>query len=276
MSSRLIGTALAACLFTTTAAYATSSTPWTFATPPRGSHQRQLYRPLVRYLAQVTGHPVRFVGTHSWMVYSVNQAQGRYTFVFDGPTFTAWRDEHLHYRPLVRLSGPMAFDIVTTNPKIQTLRQLDGRVVCANALPNLATMVLMRHVSNIDGPYLLPQHGIAGDYRGIMTHTCVATILPAAFMASVGSSRFAHTIYTSRPYRNLALSTSPRVPAGLRRRIRDALLGPRGLQILRQLYPRQPNVRFRYATVANYAPYAAALDHLAGFQDMIPKKDRSF
>lgn len=275
MLSRLIGTVLAVCLLTTTAAYAASSASWTFASPPRGSHQRRLYHPLVRYLAQVTGHPIRFVGTRSWMVYSVDQAQGRYTFVFDGPTFTGWRDTHLYYRPLVRLSGPLAFDIVTINPKIQRLQQLDGRVVCAAALPNLATMVLMRHLSNINEPYLLRQHGIIGDYRGVITHACTATIVPALFMAGRATSRSVHVLYTSRPYRNLALSVSPQVPAGLRERIRAALLSAKGLQVLRHMYPRQPHMRFRPASVADYAPYAAALDHLPSFQYMIPQQVRS-
>ena len=250
---------------------------WTFSTPPRGPHQRQLYRPLVRYLTQVTGHPIRFVGTDSWMVYSVDQARGRYTIIFDGPTFTAWRDQHLHYHPVVRLKGSLAFGVVTTDPTIHTMRQLDGRPVCANALPNLATMVLMHHMLGVARPYLVPQNGIGGDYHGLLAGTCVATVLPIAFLAHhpAAARTKIHVLYQSRAYRNLALSVSPAVPAAMRRRIRVALLSPQGLKILRQVYPGQPHVRFRATSAADYIPYESALDHLASYQYMIPAKYRS-
>ena len=250
---------------------------WTFSTPPRGPHQRQLYRPLVRYLAKVTGHPIRFVGTDSWMVYSVNQARGRYTLIFDGPTFTGWRDQHLHYRPLVRLGGHLTFDVVTTDPTIHTMHQLDGRPVCANALPNLATMVLMRHMLGVARPYLVPRNGIGGDYRGLFGGTCVDTVLPAAFLTHHSAPAHAkiHVLYQSRAYRNLALSVSPAVSATMRHRIRAALLSPRGTKVLRQVYPGQSHVRFRATSAADYILYESALDHLASYQYMIPAKYRS-
>ena len=260
-----------------TVSHAQSQAVWTFSTPPRGSHQRRLYRPLVRYLAQVTGHPIRFVGTHSWMVYSVNQARGRYTLIFDGPTFTGWRDQHLHYRPVARLGGYLTFDVVTTDPAIRRLHQLDGEPVCANALPNLATMVLMRRTSGVARPYLLPQNGIGGDYRGLLAGTCVATVLPAAFLAHHLAPARAkiHVLYQSRAYRNLALSVSPDVPATMRQRIRAALLSSQGQKVLRQIYPRQPHMQFRPASAVDYAVYGAALDHLTSYQSMIPRRDRS-
>ena len=263
--------------FVPTVCHAQSPAVWTFSTPPRGSHQRRLYSPLVRYLAQVTGHPIRFVGTDSWMVYSVNQARGRYTLIFDGPTFTGWRDQHLHYRPLVRLGGYLTFDVVTTDPAIRRLHQLDGEPVCANALPNLATMVLMHKMLGIARPYLVPQSGIGGDYRGLLAGTCVATVLPIAFLAHhpAAARTKIHVLYQSRAYRNLALSVSPAVPAAMRRRIRAALLSPQGLKVLRQVYPGQPHVRFRATSAADYIPYEGALDHLASYQYMIPAKYRS-
>ncbi len=257
------------------ASYARST--WTFLTPPRGPHQRQLYRPLVRYLAQVTGHPIRFVGAHSWMVYSVDQASGRYTMIFDGPTFTAWRDQHLHYRPVVRLGGYLTFDVVTTDPAIRRMRQLDGQPICANTLPNLATMVLMRQMSKVSRPYLIPQRGIVGDYHGLLAETCVATVLPTEFLAHRPAPARAkiRVLYQSHAYRNLALSVSPAVHATLRQRIRAALLSPQGLKILRQVYPGQPHARFRPTSAADYTMYESALDHLSSYQYMIPSKDRS-
>ena len=259
-----------------TVSHAQSQAVWTFSTPPRGLHQRRLYRPLVRYLAQVTGHPIRFVGAHSWMVYSVNQARARYTLIFDGPTFTAWRDQHLHYRPVARLGGSMMFDVVTADPTIKRLHQLEGRTICANALPNLATMVLLSQMSWTARPYLIPQYGIAGDYHGLLAGTCVATVLPAAFLAHRPPAAQAkiHVLYQSRAYRNLALSVSPDVPATMRQRIRAALLSPQGLKVLRQVYPHS-QARFRPASAADYTVYEPALDHLASYQYMIPRKDRS-
>lgn len=259
------------------ASHAKPST-WTFSTPPRGLHQARLYRPLVDYLTKVTGHPIKFVGTHSWMVYSVDQSRGRYTIIFDGPTFIAWRDQHLHYHPVARLGGRLTFDVVTTDPDIRTMRQLDGQPVCANALPNLATMILMNKMPNVARPYLISQHGIAGDYHGLLMGTCVATILPAEFLAHhqpANPSTKIRVLYQSRPYRNLAVSVSPQVPTAIRRRIRAALLSPRGLRILRKIYPGDAHAAFRPASAANYVQYGPALDHLASYQYMIPAKYRS-
>lgn len=245
--------------------------PWIFAAPPRGSvhQQRAFYQPLIHYLARVTGHRIHYWGARSWFVYGSMMAHSKYAIVFDGPQFTAWRDEHQHYRPLVRLHGSFRFQVITrASSSLVRLTQLAGEPVCANSPPNLAALILWRHMSAWDRPNFVTQHGVAADYQGLLSGACDATIVPTHFLTRMNPKyQGIRMLYTSHAYLNQAISVGPQVPRAMQTRLQAALLTPVGQRLAQRLF----HGRFVTTNRAAYSGYRAILDHSALFGDLVGK-----
>lgn len=262
----VIGTAIC-CLPTLAVARTPQARRWVFSAPPRGTAktQRALYTPFVQFLSGAIGRPLSYRSAHSWFVYGSLMARHQYAIVFDGPQFTAWRDVHTHYRPLVRLQRPFVFEIIARRgTHITTLRQLAGRPVCANSFPNLATIILDRHTSGVTPPYLIAQRGPEANIRQLLKGVCQATVVPQSLADGVNASTI-RVLYTSRPYPNQALSAGPQVPTVLRQRIRAALLSAPGEQLAARLF----HGTFVPAHRSEYAPYAGILNHSSLFHDLV-------
>ena len=245
--------------------------PWVMAVAPRHASTRATVAPLAAFIAHIADHPVTvWRGGRSWFGYAANVAHGRFALTFDGAIFTAWRDQYRGYHPLVRLSGAMRFLAVTNadTGDIHVMRDLDGRPVCANPLPNMATMALLAKTSPIAAPYIEPMGGIARNYHGLISGDCQAAVLPATFYKHLASSARAklRVLYRTRAYPNLALSVGPQVPHAVRIRIRRALLSPQGESLAARLFSGK---QFVAATPADYAPYAGDLQGMAFFQGML-------
>ncbi|MHB8409984.1 MAG: phosphate/phosphite/phosphonate ABC transporter substrate-binding protein [Acidiferrobacterales bacterium] len=241
--------------------------PWVFAVPPRGEsgQQRALYLPLVRFLESATQHAIRFHGSDSWFEYGTFMATKKYDLIFDGPQFTAWRDNYRGYRPLVHLKKTFQFDVIArADSPITKLSQLSGRPVCANAFPNLATIILFRHASGIAPPILLAQHGPKQDMQQLLKGSCQATVIPAGLTVKIDPKKF-RVLYTSQVYPNLALSVGPQIPKRIRKIIQTDLLSPQGELLARRLFGDQ----FVWAHRDEYSPYTGILGQSTLFNELI-------
>jgi hypothetical protein len=251
--------------------------PWLMGVAPRHSHASTVYAPLGRFIARAAGHPVKvWRPGRNWFVYANAIVTGRFALAFDGAIFTAWRDQARHYHPLVRLQGPMRFWVVTTGASrdIRRMADLDGRPVCANPLPNMATMILLAQTSPVAVPYIEPMGGIRKDFKGLLGGECQAAIFPSRFVRHLPPAARAglRVLYKTRAYPNLALSAGPQLTAIQRARIRAALLSPQGEAIARQVFH---GARFVPASRAEYAPYAQDLPHMPFFTAMVQAADRN-
>lgn len=252
------------------AAPSSTTAPWLFGIAPRQAQEAHTMAPLARLITQAAGHAIRvWHPSGSWFVYASDVANGRFALTWDGAIFTGWRDKYRGYHPIVRLSGRMRFLVVAPHDTtIHALRGLDGRVVCASPLPNMATMVLMGKTSQIMRPYIAPMGGVAQNYYGLVSGKCQAVILPSLFFDALSPrarSRL-RIIYRTHGYPNLALSAGPQVPARSRRQIRHALLSVRGEALAARLFPGH---RFVAPTPGAYQPYAHDLSRMTFFHDMI-------
>lgn len=243
---------------------------WIFSAPPRGTvaQQRALYQPIVRYLAKVTGHPIRFKAPGNWLTYSQDMTEGKYDLVFDGPHFTSWRDRYLGDVPLVRLPEPFVFEVVVRkSEKLTRISQLAGRPVCANSPPNLGTLSLLSQFSYITRqPYLVVVHGWPASYKGLMAGRCQATVVPVGNLRILEKGTHpVRVLYRSPVYPNQAISAGPRIPADIQVRIREALLSSSGRDITRALRHAYGARQFVAADRAEYAGLSHLLDNMLYF-----------
>ena len=215
--------------------------PWLFGTPPGGSVrvEKALFQSIAAYLTRVTGHPIVFQPATNWLTYSEDVAKGKYELVFDGPHFTSWRDHYLGDAPLVRLPGRSAYAVVTRRSEpITKLAQLTGRSVCADSPPSLATLLLLGKFSDVSRqPFLVVVHSWAQGLHGLMTNHCDAAIVPMARLQSLPRARAARVrvLYRTKGYPSRAISASPKIPADIQSRIREALLSPVGERVTQAL-----------------------------------------
>ncbi len=237
---------------------------WVLSAPPRGSKQAQtaVFAPIARFLASVSGHPVRYQYPGSWLNYSREMTLGKYDLVFDGPHFTGWRDHHLGYIPLVRFPAPLIFALVErAGEHFERIHQLIGRPVCANSPPYLGTLILLHKFPNpVEQPALVIIHGWLVAYRDLMAHQCAAAVLPVPNLRKLEHGvHTAHIMYRFRPYPNQAISASPHIPQAVQARMRQALLSPAGRAVtrtLRAIFVSKPFV------AANRADYKGLSDLL--------------
>ena len=79
--------------------------------------------------------------------------RGAYDIIFDGPAFVGWRMAKLEHVPLVKFPGKLVFVLAVkrNQDKINTLRDMGGRTVCAFPTPNLATLTVLDEFDNRPG-----------------------------------------------------------------------------------------------------------------------------
>jgi ABC-type phosphate/phosphonate transport system substrate-binding protein len=205
-----------------------------FTSPPRESRAKgvEVYQPVADYLSKVTGQKVTYQYPDNWLVYQRDMQKGMYDIVFDGPSFVGWRQDKQGHVPLVKLPGKMVFSVMVKKDqsKIQTLKALTGRTICAFPPPNIATLTVLYEFDNPSRlPLIVEVKNFSEAYKGVLSGKCSAGILPKKnyeqLAAELGG---AQTIFTSKPISNQAFTAGPRISAELREKIAKALLSPEG------------------------------------------------
>lgn len=214
----------------------------TFSAPPQGSYANEsaIYQPLVEYLSRVTGKKITYQYSDNWLAYSKSMTRGDYDLVFDDPALNGWRQERLKHTPLVKLADDFVFVVVVPieNSKIQNVKQLAGRTVCAQAPPHVGTLTL---ISQFDNPVRLPLiievPGPEQAFAHMLEGKCDSSLMPLKNLQQLDRAIGKQTriIYQHRAMPNQALSASPRVSSELRTKIRQALLSEEGVRATAKL-----------------------------------------
>lgn len=209
-----------------------------FAAPPRGSQEEEtkVYQPIVDLISKVTGQKVSYRWTDNWLVYEHGMQKDEYDFVFDGPHFIGWRMEKYRHSPLLKLQGQLAFVVIarSDNARIQEIKDLAGRKICAFAPPNLATLTMYTYFDNPSRQPIIMEikKGFNEAYEGVVSKRCEGGVLQKTLYEqkfNVGDKAGqTKVLVQTKPVPNQGLTASSRISSEMQRKIAAELLSAEG------------------------------------------------
>lgn len=242
-----------------------------FTSAPRDSEEkeREVYQPMMDLLSKATGQKVRFQYGDNFLIYQSEMRKGTYDIVFDGPAFVGWRMAKLQHIPIVKFPGNLVFVVVVKKDqtKINSIKDMAGRTLCAFPPPNLGTMTTLIEFDNpARQPLILESPSFPEAYKNMVAGKCVGAILQKKLYENLDQEKQAgKVIFTSKPLPNQAFSVGKRITPELRERITKALLSPEGAvatQKLREVFKIQNLVA---ATEEEYQGLGKLLRDVYGF-----------
>ena len=253
-----------------TASGAGPTAPYILGAPPHGSgsEQRKVYGPIARYLSQAIGKPVVFKPAGSWGVYQGMMTQGYYDLVIDGPQFTGWRIQHLHYTVLARVGGHITMGvIVRKHSAAQKLSDLAGNTACASAPPWLGALILQSLFGAARQPYIVEVNGLPHIYHTLLARKCEMAVLPMQFVQAQPSwASHVRTVYQYTSVPNIAMSAGPRISAADQAKITQAMFAPQANAPFRKFENAYMHGKpWRPATDQQYVMYGLLLQDQFGF-----------
>ena len=164
--------------------------------PPRESEQkaREIFQPIADYLTRVIKRPVVFKYSDNWLTYQSDMQKDLYDIVFDGPHFISYRMAKHQHTPLVKLPGKFIFVIIAKkdNDRINKLQDINGRLLCAPAPPNLATLTALAQYTNpARQPILVDTKGFPQTYEALLKGRCVAAAMQIKVFEKLVASKVA-------------------------------------------------------------------------------------
>lgn len=238
---------------------------------PRDSREKEeeIFKPIADLLSKAAGEKVTFRHGDNYLVYQSEMRKGNYDIVLDGPQFVSWRMTKLGHVPLVKFPGNLVFVAITKNnqDKINNLKDLAGRTVCAFPSPNLATLTVLYEFDNPSRqPLIVEVQNFPDAYKGVKNGKCFGGILQAKLYQDLDKeAKATKVLFTSKPLPNQAFSAGPRLTAEKRERVTQALLSPEGAtatQKLREVYKVQT---LSPATVEEYQGLGKLMRDVWGF-----------
>ena len=239
---------------------------------PRDTKEKEeaIYKPLTDFLTQALGQKVTFRHGDNFLVYQSEMRKGTYDIVFDGPHFVGWRMAKLNHVPLVKFPGKLAFVLAVKKDagKIDTLKDMGGRTICAFPPPNLATLTVLDEFDNpARQPMLLESSSFPETYKKMVAGKCLGAILQKKLFEELDKEKqAAKVLFASKPLPNQAFSAGPRVKPEVRTKIVDALLSAEGLAASEKMREVFKAPKFEAASVEEYQGLGRLLRNEWGFE----------
>lgn len=232
-------------------------------TPERA---REVYQPLIEYLASATGHNFKLVTARNYAFYW-NDIRNRKDlhFVFDEAHFTDYRIQRFGYEPLVKSSVPSSYTLLTQ--EMVEEGQVDAfvaRSLVTMPAPNLGFALLLEYFPN---PMQQPDvRSMASSWRDTV-EIVFAGEADAAMVPTWLAEQYPNlmSVVKTREFPGAAVSASQDVPADAKAAVRDALLrlheDPNLYEVLNELGTQQ----FVEATATEYRGSEAMLKNFYGY-----------
>jgi ABC-type phosphate/phosphonate transport system substrate-binding protein len=200
------------------------------ALPPDVAATAETYTPFINYLARVTGKKVVYKRAADWRDYQKRMQAGEYDLAFDGAHFASWRITHIKHQPLVKVSVPARFVIVTRSDDsaIVKLQDLAGRRVCAPPPPDEGTLSLYEHFGNPSRtPLLVHTQDPQRAYAMMLAGACEAAVLPMAlYQRTDATADHTRVLLHTRVFPGDTFTAGPRLAPHDKKLLAAALLSP--------------------------------------------------
>lgn len=244
-----------------------------FSTAPTQSPEetRQLYQPLVDYLASQTGRKIILKPAKNFLEYSHAMQNGVYDIVFDGPHFVGWRVARHQHQVVAKLPGTIRYSIVSRDDaRITDYKDLAGKKVCAFSSPNLLSLAFMdlfpRAASQ---PILIKVNSFKQAMTCVHGGYGVAALVSEKYweVQSYQQKKGLQLIYTtSKALPHRAFSVSRRVDARTRRLIVNALTSEGAIESGDAILQRFRSKKFTTADSSEYRGLEALLKPVWGYR----------
>jgi ABC-type phosphate/phosphonate transport system substrate-binding protein len=243
-----------------------------FTSAPRDSEEKEelIYKPVVDLLTKATGQKVKFKYGDNFLVYQSEMRKGTYDIIFDGPAFVGWRMTKLQHVPLVKFPGNLVFVVAVKNnqSKINSVKDMAGRTLCAFPPPNLATLMILDEFDNpARQPLILESESFPLSYKNMVAGKCAGAILQKKLFENLDKDKQAgKVVFTSKPLPNQAFSAGPKVTPEMRDKIIKALLSPEGLAATAKMREVYKAPKLEAATVEEYQGLGRLVRNEWGFE----------
>ena len=225
---------------------------------PRDTKEKEeaIYRPLTDFLTKIAGQKVSFRYGDNFLVYQSEMRKGNYDIVLDGPAFVGWRMAKLGHVPLVKFPGNLVFVLAVKKEqtKINSLKDMAGRTICAFPLPNLATLTVLDEFDNpARQPIIQESTSFPDSYKNMVAGKCVGAILQNKLYVNLDKEKqLGKVLFTSKPLPNQAFSAGPKVDPEMRAKIVIAMLSPEGMAATQKLREAFKIQKLEAATAEEY------------------------
>jgi len=246
----------------------------TFATAPTQSpaKTKEIYGPLVDYLAKTTNKNIQLVIPRNFLEYTSKMRKAQYDIIFDGPHFVSWRMKNIDHQPIARLPGKLVFAaIVKDGGVVKNIQQLVGKKVCAVNSPNLATLMILDSFRNpVRQPVIVSARSFKDAFKCLKEGKGDAAFIPVGFWKKFkkkGKTNGLRVLYTTKkkPLPTRTFSISKRLDAVTRSSIQKALLNTVGQEGAQPLLKRFRRKNFVEAPSPEFSNLSRLLLSVWGF-----------
>lgn len=230
---------------------------------------RRAFTPLCQFITQVASQPCEVRTSPNFLAYWDTIRRGEQVdFVIDAAHFTDYRAAKQGYKVLAKVPDTVSYSLVVPEDKIVfDPIELAGKPVASLGTPSIGAARLNAMFPNpMRQPMIVEvnnaEEGVALVRKGKVHGAILPTPVISQEMARAGGLV---VVTTTEPLPHIALSASPRIDAGMRERLRGALVKanttPAGQQMLKSIgFP-----RFDAATEEMYANHGRVLKEYWGY-----------
>jgi ABC-type phosphate/phosphonate transport system substrate-binding protein len=261
-----------ASLLLSAAASANPTPDLVLSAPPRGKAEAEnkIYQPVAEYLSKATGRKIVYRHIDNWLSYQSEMQKGKIDIVFDGPHFVSWRMAAIQHEPVAKLPGKLAFVAVVKagDREINDTSDLAGRMVCAFAPPNLATLTFLAEFENpARQPRIVNVESFPQAYKQMLSGKCRAAVLrDVVYKKLDGEAKKGRVVFQSGGVANQAFSAGPRLNADEKSKIARALVAPEASTAIKAFLDSENQGKSLLpASIDEYRKHARLLKDVWGF-----------
>ncbi|WP_298135388.1 PhnD/SsuA/transferrin family substrate-binding protein [Acidiferrobacter sp.] len=263
MEQRILGVFL---FFVAAAAYAAPA-PLVVIGAPNGSapQMRARFAPLVRYLSQAMGRPVRFRTNNNLVTFGVEVQTHRAAIMFAAPHILSWAQKYYHYKPVLAGAGRLSFVVVARPNSHVTLKSLGYEMpVCGVPAPNLATTALLRFYpsQSLRQPHIVAVPSPAAAIAGVLHGRCRAAVVP---LHAAARQHLVRTVASVGVFPNQGFAISGALSPALQQRLAQALLGAARAGALKTIQQADGISGWKTPRPLEYAHYSSLVSGMLGF-----------
>ena len=235
--------------------------------PP--AQAREVYEPLLAYLAKATGHRFFLKTTPNYHVFWRDmRANAATDFAFEEAHFTDYRINRQKFTPLVRVADPTKFTLLVNDSMAAAGAQgLVGHRIVSMSAPSLGYLLLGDIYKN---PISQPEiQSVAANWKDGVD-MLFAGETDAAMVPNYIAREYPQLVPVneSREFTGRALSAAPTVPADVRAAVSKAMLALHKDDNLYSVLNEIGATQFVPATRADYAGSEVLLRDVFGYQPL--------